>query len=1099
TYGELNYLGRTDFQVKLRGLRIELGEIEATLLAQPGVAQSVVVVRSDAHAGDQLVGYLVPEVDSALDVAAVKAGITTELPAYMVPSALVVLDAFPLNASGKLDRKALPAPVFEAKVFRAPSTPIEEIVAEIFADLLGAERVGVDDDFFALGGNSLVATQVAARLSTALDTEVGVRTLFEAPTVGALAARVESHAGTGLRAELTARQRPDYPPLSLAQQRMWFLNRFDVADTGTYNIPVAVRLQGLLDLPALRGAVADVVARHETLRTVYPVYVAPESGRAAMADGTAYQKVLAAAGSIPDVELIEADETDMAISLYEFARRGFDVTANAPVRLRVYELSEREHVLVMVVHHIAADGFSLRPLVRDLMTAYVARTANTEPGWPPLNIQYVDYALWQREILGDETDPTSLISEQLEHWRGALADLPDELRLGHKSRPAQASYQAGTHRFEVPGELVEALNRVAHEHSTTLFMVVHSAFAVLLSRLSGTPDIAIGTPVAGRGQQALDDLVGMFVNTLVLRAQVDPGATFAELLGQVREHDLAAFAHADVPFERLVEVLNPARSQSRHPLFQVMLSFQNLGRTTLELPGLTVSELGIDQHMAKFDLQLALSEVPADDDSHMDAELVYATDLFDAGFAATFGARLLRVLTAVVVDPSAPVGDIELLDSAERTLVLDRWNDTEFAVDAALSTPSDDEPATLHALFEAQVARTPDAVALTFEGTSLSYAEFAGRVRQLARWLKDAGVGPESYVALGMRRSIDLLVGMYAVSAAGGAYVPLDPDHPAERIEHILETAQPVCVLTSGESLPAAAGREVRIDQLDLSGHSTEPVTDADRHRPLRSGNTAYVIFTSGSTGRPKGVAVSHAAIVNRLVWMHAAYGLAADDVVLQKTPATFDVSVWEFFWPLQVGARLVVAKPDGHRDPAYLARLIVAEQVTTVHFVPSMMAVFVTEPLAAECVSLRNVFASGEGLPAPTAQRLRELTGAALHNLYGPTEAAVDVTYHEVTDADIETVPIGAPVFNTRLYVLDSRLRPVPVGVAGELYLAGVQLAHGYVGRADLTMDRFVADPFAPGERMYRTGDLVTWTSAGELEYLGRTDFQVKLRGLRI
>ncbi|MFC8384149.1 non-ribosomal peptide synthase/polyketide synthase, partial [Nocardia sp. NPDC057272] len=1099
TYGELNYLGRTDFQVKLRGLRIELGEIEATLLAQPGVAQSVVVVRSDAHAGDQLVGYLVPEAGSALDVAAVKAGITTELPAYMVPSALVVLEAFPLNASGKLDRKALPAPVFEAKVFRAPSTPIEEIVAEIFADLLGAERVGVDDDFFALGGNSLVATQVAARLSTALDTEVGVRTLFEAPTVGALAARVESHAGTGLRAELTARQRPEYPPLSLAQQRMWFLNRFDVADTGTYNIPVAVRLQGLLDLPALRGAVADVVARHETLRTVYPVYVAPESGRAAMADGTAYQKVLAAAGSIPDVELIEADETDMATSLYEFARRGFDVTANAPVRLRVYELSEREHVLVMVVHHIAADGFSLRPLVRDLMTAYVARTANTEPGWPPLNIQYVDYALWQREVLGDETDPTSLISEQLEHWRGALADLPDELRLGHKSRPAQASYQAGTHRFEVPGELVEALNRVAHEHSTTLFMVVHSAFAVLLSRLSGTPDIAIGTPVAGRGQQALDDLVGMFVNTLVLRAQVDPGATFAELLGQVREHDLAAFAHADVPFERLVEVLNPARSQSRHPLFQVMLSFQNLGRTTLELPGLTVSELGIDQHMAKFDLQLALSEVPADDDSHMDAELVYATDLFDAGFAATFGARLLRVLTAVVVDPSAPVGDIELLDSAERALVLDRWNDTEFAVDAALSTPSDDEPATLHALFEAQVARTPDAVALTFEGTSLSYAEFAGRVRQLARWLKDAGVGPESYVALGMRRSIDLLVGMYAVSAAGGAYVPLDPDHPAERIEHILETAQPVCVLTSGESLPAAAGREVRIDQLDLSGHSAEPVTDADRHRPLRSDNTAYVIFTSGSTGRPKGVAVSHAAIVNRLVWMHAAYGLAADDVVLQKTPATFDVSVWEFFWPLQVGARLVVAKPDGHRDPAYLARLIVAEQVTTAHFVPSMMAVFVTEPLAAECVSLRNVFASGEGLPAPTAQRLRELTGAALHNLYGPTEAAVDVTYHEVTDADIETVPIGAPVFNTRLYVLDSRLRPVPVGVAGELYLAGVQLAHGYVGRADLTMDRFVADPFAPGERMYRTGDLVTWTPTGELEYLGRTDFQVKLRGLRI
>jgi amino acid adenylation domain-containing protein len=360
-------------------------------------------------------------------------------------------------------------------------------------------------------------------------------------------------------------------------------------------------------------------------------------------------------------------------------------------------------------------------------------------------------------------------------------------------------------------------------------------------------------------------------------------------------------------------------------------------------------------------------------------------------------------------------------------------------------------------------------------------------------------VGPESYVALGMRRSLDLLVGMYAVTVAGGAYVPLDPDHPAERIEHILDTARPVCVLTSGTDLDVTLARQVRIDELDLSGYSAEPVTDADRHRPLRTGNTAYVIFTSGSTGRPKGVAVSHAAIVNRLVWGHAQYGLAVDDVVLQKTPATFDVSVWEFFWPLQVGARLVIAKPDGHRDPAYLAQLIIEERITTAHFVPSMMSLFVVEPRAAECVGLRNVFASGEGLPAVTAQRMRELTGARLHNLYGPTEAGVEVTFHEVDDADTVTVPIGAPVFNTQVYVLDSRLRPVPVGVPGELYLAGAQLAYGYVTRPDLTTERFVASPFGDGARMYRTGDLVAWTEDGELEYLGRTDFQVKVRGLRI
>ncbi|WP_280181599.1 condensation domain-containing protein, partial [Nocardia farcinica] len=503
------YLGRTDFQVKLRGLRIELGEIEAALLAQPGVAQSVVVVRSDPHAGDQLVGYVVAGSDASVDVAAVRAGLSAVLPGYMAPAAIVVLDAFPTNASGKLDRKALPAPVFEAKTFRAPSTPIEEIVADIFADLLGVERLGVDDDFFALGGNSLVATQVAARLSKALDTEVGVRTLFEAPTVGALAARVESHAGTGVRQALTAVGRPEHPPLSLAQQRMWFLNRFDTGpDAGgaasTYNIPAAVRLRGLLDVAALRGAVADVVARHETLRTVYPSH-----------EGVAYQRVLPAARAIPEVDVVETAEQDLLGRLYDFVNAGFDVTAEPPVRLRIYELGERDYVLALVVHHIAADGFSMRPLVRDLMTAYVARTGNTEPGWSPLDVQYIDFALWQRETLGDEEDPTSLIAQQLDYWRTALADLPDELRLVHKPRPNVASYRAGTHRFRVPGELIDRLNRVAHANGTTLFMVVHGAFATLLSRLSGADDIAIGNPVAGGGRPPHPPPGGHFVKPQV--------------------------------------------------------------------------------------------------------------------------------------------------------------------------------------------------------------------------------------------------------------------------------------------------------------------------------------------------------------------------------------------------------------------------------------------------------------------------------------------------------------------------------------------------------------------------------------------------------
>ncbi|MEV0299405.1 non-ribosomal peptide synthase/polyketide synthase, partial [Nocardia sp. NPDC050710] len=1109
--GAIVYLGRTDFQVKLRGLRIELGEIETALTAHDSVAQAVALVRSDARTGDQLVGYVVPATEAAIDLEELRTHLGALLPSYMVPAAIVVLDAMPLNPNGKLDRRALPEPVFEAREFRAPSTPIEEIVADTFSEVLGlatdaGERpVGLDDDFFDLGGNSLIATQVVARLSAVLDTRVPVRLLFEAPTVAALAARMEAHAGIGGRPALTPRPRPEHPPLSLAQQRMWFLNRFDT-DSAASNIPVAVRLHGHLDLDALRGAVSDVIARHESLRTVYPSH-----------EGIAYQQVLPMSRAIPEFDLVPVTEDEIPGALYEFVIRGFDVTEEPPVRLRVYQVdtsadggkrwrdTTQDYVLAMVVHHIAADGFSMRPLVRDLMSAYIARRSDSAPSWTPPAVQYIDYALWQRETLGNEDDPISLISAQLDYWREELAGLPEELRLSQRQRPAVASYQAGTHRFRVPGELVDELNRVAHANGTTLFMVVHGAFAALLARLSGTDDIAIGIPAAGRGEQGLDDLVGMFVNTLVLRAHVDAAAPFTDLLAQVRERDLQAFAHTDVPFERLVEVLNPARSQARHPLFQVMLSFQNLGRTSLELPGLRVSELEIDQPTAKFDLQLTLGEVPGNQTRElgaaaMDAELVYATDLFDGAFADSFAERFLRVLRGVAAEPTGTVGDLELLDEAERTLVLERWNDTEFPVDAALTSPVGDAAATLVSMFEAQAARTPDATALTFEGTSLSYAEFASRVHRLARWLKQAGVGPESYVGLGMRRSLDLLVGIYAINAAGGAYVPLDPDHPAERIDHILRTAGPVCVLTSGADLASTLSRQVRIDRLDLSGFSDEPLTDADRHRPLRPQNTAYVIFTSGSTGRPKGVAVSHAAIVNRMVWMHAQYGLSAEDVGLQKTPATFDVSVPEFFWPLQIGARLVIAKPDGHRDPAYLAELIQREQITTAHFVPSMLSVFVTEDAAAQCRTLRHIFCSGEALPGAAAQRIRELTGARVHNLYGPTEAAVEVTYHEVIDADLSSVPMGAPVFNTQMLVLDSRLHPVPVGVPGELYLAGAQLAHGYVGRPDLTSDRFVANPFAVnGERAYRTGDLVVWNSGGELEYLGRTDFQVKLRGLRI
>ncbi|MCA2205841.1 non-ribosomal peptide synthase/polyketide synthase [Nocardia rosealba] len=1186
--GTLAYVGRNDDQVKLRGFRIELGEIESALLADASVRQAVVMVRRDAHRGDQLVAYLVPATLSGSDSEAfpekIAEALRGRLAAHMVPSAFVVLDALPLTPNGKLDRRALPEPVFAAKAFRAPAPGTETVVAQVFGDVLGVEQVGADDDFFALGGNSLVATQVVSRLGAALGAGVPLKALFEAPTVSALAARIAGSEQTSALPALVAGERPQRVPLSYAQQRMWFLNQFD-AESVADNIAAAIRLTGDLDHAALAAAVDAVIARHEALRTRYPAV-----------DGIPFQQVLdrfTVALEPEDIDPATLDDRVRALAAVPFA-----VDQEPPVRLRLLRIAADEHILVLVVHHIAADGWSVAPLTHDVMLAYAAHRAGTAPQWTELPVQYADFALWQRDALGAEDDPSSPMARQIDFWTTELADLPDLLALPtDRPRPAVASGRGARHAFSIPATITDRLRALATESHASLFMVLHAAFATTLAKLSGQDDISVGTPVAGRGDQALDRLVGMFVNTLVLRTRIPSDATFTELVGTVRDADLRALANADVTFDRLVEVVDPQRSTARHPLFQVMLDFQNTTRTELELAGLTAAEIEIDTHTAKFDLHLTLRETS----DGLLARFEYATDLFDARTITDFSTRLLRVLDTVSADPNVVIGDIDLLSAAERTLLLETWNDTAFPVI---------EGANLVSLFEAQAARTPGATAVTFEGHSLTYAEFGERVNRLARLLVSIGVRPDRTVALGLRRGTDLVVAMYAVLTAGGAYVPLDPDHPAERIAQVLDAADPVCVLTrEADGLDLASAERavvLDLDQVDTTDYPADPVSDGDRLATLTPDNAAYLIFTSGSTGKPKGVVVSHAAIVNRLIWMQDAYRLTPADTVLQKTPATFDVSVWEFFWPLQIGARLLLAAPDGHRDPAYLADLIDREAVTVAHFVPSMLTVFVAalgadltaptatasgiapstnldahsdaatsadvgtssgdsalvelgmssdiatradlgarssagarQPSSARCDSLRLVFASGEALAPAPAQALRRLTGTAVHNLYGPTEAAVDVTFHEVVDADEVTVPIGAPVHNTQVYVLDARLRPVPPGVPGELYLAGIQLARGYAGRPDFTADRFVANPFTPGERMYRTGDLVSWAvfadngpaasasyihatsgadpsddtdirgggldgtsellTRGELKYLGRTDFQVKLRGLRI
>ncbi|NNH70511.1 non-ribosomal peptide synthetase [Nocardia uniformis] len=1076
--GELEYVGRTDFQVKIRGFRIELGEIDAVLAAHPGVDHAVTVGRENPSGATILVSYVVGR---ALDPEELVRWAGRSLPAHMVPASVVVLDEVPLTAVGKLDRSALPAPEFATRAYREPSTVAERTVADVFAEVLGREQVGAEDNFFELGGNSLLATRVTARLGMTVDTRVPVRLLFSAPTVAGLAREIATLTDTATRPALVAGPRPEHIPLSPAQQRMWFLNRFDT-ESAAYNIPVAMRLTGTLDVEAMRQAFADLVLRHEILRTVYPHH-----------DAGPVQVVLPPAHcDVQRLEVGDVDAPDVESAVTALASTLFDVTAEVPLRAALWQISDSEYVLAMAVHHICGDGFSGGPLTRDLVSAYVARATGQQPTWTPLSVQYADYALWQRALLGSEEQPGSLAAEQIAYWRTALADLPDQLELPRdRPRPAVQSYAGSQVDLRIDAPTHAALVDIARAQGATLFMVVHTAFAVLLARLSGTDDIAIGTPMAGRGAAELDDLIGMFVNTLVFRTRVDADAAFTELLARQRDADIQAFAHADVPFERLVEVLNPARSTARHPLFQVGLSFQNLAPVAMELPGLTVTGLSTDRQLSQFDLHLIVADGYDEQGAPtgIGGFLTYATDLFDESTVREFGDRFTRVLAAVVADPRIPVGAIELLAPRESTRMLATWNDTSHPV----------ANATLASLLDATVTATPESVALVAaDGTRTSYAELDARVNRLARHLISLEVGPESPVALAIRRSVDLVVAMYAVSRAGGAYVPVDPDQPARRTDYILATTAPICVLTDTDTaFTTSIAPVVHMDRLNLSAVSAAAIIDSDRLAPLRAEHAAYVIFTSGSTGRPKGVTVSHAAIVNQLLWKTVEFGLTTADAVLLKTAATFDLSVWEFWSAVVCGGRLVIAAPDGHRDPAYLNALMAREGVTTLHTVPSMLDALLTCRLPD---SLRRVLAIGETLPATLAHRFMTVAPRAdLFNLYGPTEAAVSITSHRVTDLDSATVPIGAPVWNSRVYVLDSRLRPVPAGVAGELYLSGSQLARGYFDRPELTADRFVASPFQPGARMYRTGDVVAWNAHGKLDYRGRTDFQVKIRGFRI
>ncbi|MEU3223348.1 amino acid adenylation domain-containing protein [Streptomyces sp. NPDC006976] len=1107
--GDIEYVGRADGQIKLRGFRIEPAETEHVLLTDPDVHGACVVVREDTPGDRRLVAYVVPAPGARPDTAVLARRIGRALPAYMVPSAFVTLDALPLNPNGKVDRRALPAPRTATGTGRAPRTAYEEVLAGLFADVLGVHAVGVDDSFFALGGHSLLAARLTGRVRAALGVELALGTLFAHPTVASLAAVLDTSGPT--RPVLAPQPRPDVLPLSFAQQRLWFLNRAE-GPSDTYNVPLVLELEGPVDTDALRAALADVVARHESLRTVFAEH-----------DGVPRQHIIDAQSAASLVPLPvehppagEAADDWVREAVRRLSTAPFDLTEDAALRAHLLCPGPARHVLVLVLHHIVADGWSLAPLSRDLSAAYRARSEGTgTPGWAPLRAQYADYTLWQRRLLGEDGEAGSLAARQLTFWQEALRGIPDLLDLPlDRPRPAVPSHRGASVPFELPAPAHAALVRLARDAGCTPFMVLRAALAVTLRAHGAGTDIPLGTAVAGRTDEVLDDLVGFFVNTVVLRTDLSGDPTFRELLDRVKESDIAALGHSDLPFERIVEAVNPERSGDHHPLFQTMLVLQNQERAELDLPGITVHDRSRHRGGSKFDLTFSLTEATEATEATKATEaaggdergagpgargiggyLEYATDLFDAATARALCARFARVLTQAVADPGRPVSGLDPLTPGERDELLAQGRGTPRTLPA---------PTAPEAVRE-QARRTPGAVAVRDADTHLTYAELDARADALAQVLRARGAARGTRVAIAAPPCVHTVAATLAVLRAGAAHLPVDPRYPHARIRHMLDDARPVLLLTTGDVHPDLPAGDIPRLALDDPELWTAPPTTPPTAAP-HPADPAYVIYTSGSTGRPKGVVVPHAALANHMAWMARHLAITPQDRVLARTSTSFDASVWELWLPLMNGAEVCVLPPGANTEPDTLVTWMSRFGVTVAQFVPSHLSLVLSEAAhAAPLPGLRAVLCGGEPLPSALARDTATLWQAQVHNLYGPTEATIDATAHRVpatagTGTPHDTVPVGRPVDTMRAYVLDDRLRPVPAGVTGELYLSGPNLAHGYLGRPGLTAARFVADPFdGAGARMYRTGDLVRWNRDGLLAYVSRADDQVKLRGFRI
>ncbi|WP_374117444.1 amino acid adenylation domain-containing protein [Streptomyces sp. RKAG293] len=1000
------------------------------------------------------------------------------LPDYMQPAAIVPLDRLPLTANGKLDRAALPAPDFASVGSgREARTPQEQIVCDLFAQVLGLPRAGVDDDFFDLGGHSLLATRLIAQIRSVFGVEVGLRTLFEGPTPAAVAALLDT-AGPG-RLALTLRERPEVMPLSFAQRRLWFIHQME-GPSATYNIPLALRLTGELDRDALRSALGDLVARHESLRTVFPEI-----------DGTPYQHVLTPEAAAPRLTVTPTAEVELSAALEQAARHPFDLAVEPPLRAELFELSPQEHVLLLVVHHIAGDGWSLGPLAADLTHAYTARTQGESPHWVPLPVQYADYTLWQNELLGDQNDPDSLFATQIDYWTSTLAGLPDQLSIPtDRPRPAVMTYRGDYVTVTINPELHQRLADLARSTGTSLFMVLQAGLASLLTRLGAGHDIPLGSPIAGRTDQNLDHLIGFFVNTLVLRTDTTGDPTFTQLLNQVRETSLAAYAHQDVPFEYLVEILNPTRTLAHHPLFQIMLALQNAPEGTFQLPGLRIDLAPGRTGTAKFDLFFSLAEQhgPNGELQGIDGAVEYSSDIYDAPTVHALFDRWIQLLDAVTAHPDQPLSSTNVLTPTEHHQLLHTWQDT------ALPLPE----ASLADLFIRQVTKTPDAPAVITTDSTLTYQDLDARANQLAHHLIARGVRPGDAIAVLLQRSPETITTLLALMKAGAVYVPLDARYPSERIHHILEQTNTTLILTDTTShavLPPTTTNLLITDTTQPNQH--------DQHAPdvtVHPDSAAYVMYTSGSTGTPKGVVVSHRNVTS--LALDPRFDTTAHQRVLHHSPPAFDASTYEVWVPLLNGGAIVIA-PAGDLDIPQLQKTITDHHVTATWLTSSLFNVM-TEHHPETLTGVHQIWTGGEAVSGTSVQRLQEVCPTTtVVDGYGPTETTTFATCHPIPRpyTGNTTVPIGRPMANTRTYILDNHLQPVPPGVTGELYIAGTGLAHGYLNQPAITAERFTADPFSlePGERMYRTGDLAHWNPDGNLEYTGRADHQIKIRGFRI